>query len=65
MPTGIKQIKLIIATRKIIMQERPDVIIAVTFFPFFYAHYAALGTGTPIIAYDHTSFGRNMGRFVV
>lgn len=64
MHVGIKQIKLIIATRKIIMQERPDVIIAVTFFPFFYAHYAALGTGTPIIAYDHTSFGRNMGRFV-
>ena len=63
-PTGIKQIKLIIAARKIIKQECPDVIIAVTFFPFFYAHYASLGTGIPIIAYDHTSFGRNMGRFV-
>ena len=64
MPTGIKQIKLLIATRKIIKQEHPDVIIAVTFFPFFYAHYAALGTGIPIIAYDHTSFGRNMGHFI-
>ena len=64
MPTGIKQIKLLIATRKIIKQERPDVIIAVTFFPFFYAHYAALGIGVPIIAYDHTSFSRNMGHFV-
>lgn len=61
---GIKQLKLIFAVRKIIKNERPDVIIAVTFFPFFYAHYAALGTGVPVIAYDHTSFGRNMGTFV-
>lgn len=62
--TGWKQMKLIIIARRIIKQERPDVIIAVTFFPFFYAHYAALCTGIPVIAYDHTSFGRNMGRFI-
>ena len=61
---GLKQIKLILAARKIIKNERPDVIIAVTFFPFFYAHFAAKGTKIPIIAYDHTSFGRDMEPFV-
>lgn len=63
-PTGLKQVKLIRSARKIIKKERPDVIIAVTFFPFFYAHYAAKDTGIPVIAYDHTSFNRNMGRFI-
>ena len=62
--TGVKQLKLILKTRRIIKKVRPDVIIAVTFFPYFYAHYAALGTGIPVIAYDHTSFGRNMGMYV-
>lgn len=63
MPTGLKQVRVIVAARKIIRQVRPDVIIAVTFTPFFYAHYAAIGTGVPVIAYDHTSFGRKMGYF--
>lgn len=61
---GIKQLRLIRALRRIIKQERPDVVIAVTFFPFFYAHYAAMGLNIPIICYDHTSFGRNMGHFI-
>lgn len=64
MPIGLKQVKVIITARQIIRQVRPDVIIAVTFSPFFYAHYAAIGTGVPVIAYDHTSFGRKMGHFV-
>ena len=62
--TGIKQVRLIRAARKIIKQERPDVVLAVTFFPFFYAHYATIGLNIPVICYDHTSFGRNMGRFI-
>lgn len=62
--TGIKQISLILYARKIIKQESPDIIIAVTFFPFFYAYYATLGMRIPIISYDHTSFGRTMGKFV-
>jgi glycosyltransferase involved in cell wall biosynthesis len=63
-PSGIKQLKLIITTRRIIRKIHPNVIIAVTFFPFFYAHFATLWSGIPVIAYDHTSFGRNMGCFV-
>ena len=63
-PAGLKQIKLILSARRIIKDERPDVVIAVTFFPFFYAHFATIGVKVPIIAYDHTSFSRNMGRFV-
>lgn len=62
--TGFKQIHLILAARRIIKQEKPDVVLAVTFFPFFYAHYATIGLNVPIICYDHTSFGRNMGRFI-
>lgn len=61
---GFKQICIILESRKIIKEEHPDLIIAVTFFPYFYAYYATLGMRIPIIAYDHTSFGRNMGRFV-
>lgn len=63
-PSGLKQIRLTILTRKIIKRERPNVIIAVTFFPFLYALFASLWSGIPVIAYDHTSFARNMGRFV-
>ena len=62
--SGIKQLRIIRAARRIIKQERPDVVIAVTFFPFFYAHYATIGLDVPIICYDHTSFGRNMGHFI-
>ena len=61
---GVKQLKIILDTRRIIKRERPDVIIAVTFSPFLYAHYATIGLGVPVICYDHTSFGRNMGRYV-
>ena len=64
MPSGLKQVKLVIAIRKVIKRECPNIIISVTFFPFFYAHYAAIGTGIPVICYDHTSFGRDMGRFI-
>lgn len=64
MPSGLKQVKLILTIRNIIKREGPEVIIAITFFPFFYTHYAALGTRIPVICYDHTSFGRDMGRFV-
>ena len=60
---GLKQVRLIFEARKIIRRERPDAIIAVTFFPFFYAYFSALGTGIPVIAYDHTSFARRMGSF--
>lgn len=63
-PAGVKQLLMIFATRKIIKRERPDVVIAVTFSPFLYAHYATKGMSVPIICYDHTSFGRNMGRYV-
>lgn len=63
-PAGLKQFKMILATRQIIKRERPDVVIAVTFSPFLYAHYATKGLGVPVICYDHTSFGRNMGRYV-
>lgn len=59
----MKQLCLIRKTRKIFKQVRPDVVIAVTFFPFFYARYAALGLRIPVIAYDHTSFGRDLGYF--
>lgn len=63
-PAGVKQLLMIFATRNIIKRERPDVVIAVTFSPFLYAHYATKGMGVPVICYDHTSFGRNMGRYV-
>lgn len=63
-PAGLKQIQLILSTREIIKSEKPDVVIAVTFFPFFYAHFASMGMHLPVIAYDHTSFGRDMGRFI-
>lgn len=63
-PVGVKQLKIIFDTRQIIKRERPDVVIAVTFSPFLYAHYAAKGLGVPIICYDHTSFGRDMGRYI-
>lgn len=63
-PTGVKQLKMILSTRRIIKREHPDVVIAVTFSPFLYAHYASKGLGVPVICYDHTSFGRNMGRYV-
>lgn len=62
--TGIKQVRIIKAARRIIKCENPDVVLAVTFFPFFYAHYATIGLKVPVICYDHTSFGRNMGRFI-
>lgn len=61
---GLKQLQLVHKARRIIKAEKPDVIISVTFFPFFYAHYAALFTSIPVIAYDHTSFARNMGKFI-
>ena len=61
---GFKQIRLILATSRIIKQEKPNVVLAVTFFPFFYSYYAKIGLGIPVICYDHTSFGRNMGRFI-
>ena len=60
----VKQIVLIREARRIIRDVRPDLIVAVTFFPFFYAYFGNLRTGIPLIAYDHTSFGRNMGLFV-
>lgn len=56
-----KQFKNVMAAYKIINKEQPDVIIAVTFIPYFYAYYASLFTKIPIIAYDHTSFSRKMG----
>lgn len=59
----LKQLRLIGTLRRTIREVAPDVVIAVTFFPFFYARYAALGTGIPVVAYDHTSFGRDMGLF--
>lgn len=58
-----KQVELISSARKIIKDEKPTLIIAVTFAPFFYAWFASLGTGIPVIAYDHTSFTRKMGLF--
>lgn len=61
---GIKQIRIIKKARRIIKREKPDVILAITFFPFFYAHYATIGMDIPVICYDHTSFGRDMGLFV-
>lgn len=61
---GFKQISLLLETCRIIRKERPLLIIAVTFFPFFYSYFAKIGTGIPVIAYDHTSFGRDMGWFV-
>lgn len=61
---GLKQIRLIYGARRIIKKEKPDLILAVTFFPFFYARFATIGLDIPVICYDHTSFGRDMGRFV-
>lgn len=61
--SGIKQIRLIRTVRRVIKQEKPDVVLAVTFFPFFYAHFATMFMRIPVIAYDHTSFGRKMGWF--
>lgn len=61
---GLKQLWLMFAVRRILKRERPDVVIAVTFTPFLYAHYATKGLSVPVICYDHTSFGRNMGRYV-
>lgn len=58
-----KQVKLIASARKIIRNEKPALVIAVTFAPFFYAYFASLGTGIPVVAYDHTSFTRKMGVF--
>lgn len=62
--TGIKQIRVIRVARRIIKKENPDLVLAITFFPFFYAHYATIGLGVPVVCYDHTSFGRNMGHFI-
>lgn len=59
----VKQIRLIYDLHRYVRINKPDVIIAVTFFPFFYAFFSSLGLKVPIVAYDHTSFGRDMGYF--
>lgn len=50
--------------RNIIKQERPDLIIAFLPTTFFEVKIASLGLGIPIIASDHTSMGRNLGRYI-
>lgn len=57
----IKQYNLINEARLIIKDVKPDCIIAVTYLVYSQIYYANKGSGIPLIAYDHTSFNRNLG----
>lgn len=56
-----KEFSLIALSREIIKSEKPDVIIAVTYMVFSQVYFGSIGLGIPVIAYDHTSFSRNLG----
>lgn len=49
--------------RRALKEVKPDVIIAFTHNIFFYTKLWSWGYKGPIIASDHTSMGRNLGRF--
>lgn len=49
--------------RRVLKEVRPDVIIAFTHNIFFYTKLWSWGYRGPIIASDHTSMGRDLGRF--
>ncbi|CUN26908.1 glycosyl transferase family protein [Bacteroides thetaiotaomicron] len=69
-PKPIKQNKYIHMTkaifqmRKLIKEEKPDVVIGVESIFYFLTNIACKGLHVPIIAVDHTSMGRNQGRFI-
>ena len=56
-----KELCLAYKARAIIQSEKPDIIIAVTHLVFSQVYIGNIGLNTPIIAYDHTSFSRNLG----
>lgn len=49
--------------RRALKEVKPDVIIAFTHNIFFYTKLWSWGYSVPIIASDHTSMGRDLGRF--
>ncbi len=56
--------RAILRMRKYILQEQPDVVIGVESIFFFLVKIASLGLRIPVVAVDHTSMGRDMGRFI-
>lgn len=58
---AVKELKLATIARTIIRDEKPDVIIAVTHLVFSQVYVGCIGLNIPIIAYDHTSFSRDLG----
>lgn len=50
--------------RKLVKKENPNVVIGVEATFYFLAKIACVGLGKPIVAVDHTSMGRNQGRFI-
>lgn len=57
----VKELGLAAKARNIIKRERPDVIISVTHLVFSQVYIGSIGLNIPIIAYDHTSFSRDLG----
>ena len=55
---------VIFQLRRLIKQEKPDVILGVEALMFFLTKMAISFTNTPIVAVDHTSMGRNLGCFL-
>lgn len=49
--------------RRALKEVRPDVVIAFTHNMFFYVKMWSIGYGMPILASDHTSMGRDLGKF--
>lgn len=50
--------------RKLVKQEHPDVVIGVESIFYFISKVACVGLGYSIVAVDHTSMGRDQGRFI-
>lgn len=57
----VKEFGLAYKAHAIIQSEKPDIIIAVTHLVFSQVYIGNIGLNIPIIAYDHTSFSRDLG----
>ncbi len=56
----VRHIRLIYSARICIKVSCPDIIIAVTHYPYFYVRCASWFSKIPLIAVDHTSFSRKI-----
>ncbi len=60
----MKLISLICSSRRIVRQQKPDLVIAVLSDIFFIVKIAMVGMDIPVIACDHTSFERKSKRWI-